>query len=89
MRDTFNSDWELAQSFPEEMLLGLALKTKQESIDKDVGKGNSRLRNQYEQMGKTVQQKSEGPEGKVVGDEGEMKDYEGFMCRGIRISHKK
>lgn len=47
------------------------------------------MRNQYEQMGKTVQQKSEGPEGKVVGDEGEMKDYEGFMCRGIRISHKK
>lgn len=39
-------------------------------------------------MGKTVQQKSEGPEGKVVGDEGEMKDYEGFMCRGIRITHK-
>lgn len=28
VRDTFNSDWELAQSFPEEMLLGLALKTK-------------------------------------------------------------
>lgn len=38
------------------------------------------MRNQYEQMEKIVQQKSEGPEGKVVGDEVEMKDYKGLMC---------